>query len=528
MTAQICSVLVLDDEPNVLRAIGRLDLGPGIAVHLCADSAAAAAVLARESVDVALVDQHLGRGDPVGLEILDRVHREDPDCFRIIFTGGADLAFAVDAINRGHIDAFIAKPWDDAQVIGLLHQGAETCLLRRHNRALLGELSQRNADLLSFSANLERLVEERTAHLREAHERLQQQQQALVRLETHGVVNYLARGMAHELNNPLAAILGYAQRLRRGTSDADSARRLDVILAEVERCRQLVEQLRRMAAPLDEQTIACDPADLLAQAAQRRLDAGRAAPAIIVHGAVPRVVAAPRALVRVFDEILANAAGFGASRLTLAGEVRYGRARLELANDGETPSTEQAANATKPFFTTRAAAGNRGLGLAVAAGLLRDQDGHIELAPGPETGTVVTIQLPAPPADEPGTGRIVAPGSACEPVLVVDDEPLLAELMAESLREQGFEVHRAGSVAEALDALGLRPWAALLVDQRLPDGNGTDLVARAVTAHPRLIGRCALMTGDSQSLGTVSDLPVLAKPFRIEQLTALMARLAGA
>jgi signal transduction histidine kinase len=534
MTTQISSVLVLDDETNVRRALGRLDLGPGIAVHLCATAAEAHTALALEPIDVVLVDQHLGPGDPAGLEVLAGIRESDPDCFRIIFTGGADLEFAVQAINRGHIDAFLTKPWDDSQVVALLHQGAETALLRRHNRALLGELAQRNADLLAFSTNLENLVEERTSHLRqareelrEAHERLQQQQQALVRLETHGVVNFLARGMAHELNNPLAAILGYAQRLRRGSADADTQRRLDVILTEVERCRQLVEQLRRMAAPLDEEPVACDPAEALAAAERRRREAGRPVPELSTAPRLPRVLAAPRALARVLDEVLGNAMDFGATRCELTAESRLGRARLHLANNGATPGEAEAANATKPFFTTRAAAGNRGLGLAIAAGLLRDQEGHLELSPRSGGGAVATIQLPLAPGS--GTESGLRPVAADQPgtaVLVVDDEPMLVELLTESLRERGFDVHRAGSVADALAQLGARAWGAVVADYRLPDGTGLELIQRAQRQAPTLAGHCALMTGDSQALAETSGrLPVLAKPFRIDQLAELVERL---
>lgn len=528
MSDTACTVLVIDDEPHVLSAIARLDFGPGIRLLPCPGLAEAERLLEDGEAEVALVDEHLGPGQGSGLDFLERLQRQDPDCFRIIFTGDADLDFAVGAINRGLIDAFLCKPWINEQVVALVHQGIETALLRRHNRALLSELAQRNLDLLTFNANLERIVEERTSHLREAHERLHHQQEALIRLETHSVVNFLARGMAHELNNPLAAIMGYAQRLRRTSAEPDTQRRLDIILAEVERCRQLVEQLRRMAAPLGEDVCACKP-DQLLQGVVTKLEArsGRA-PALQVEGRIPQVEAGPRALERVLAEVVENAILSGATRMTLSATERHGRIRLALANDGSTPGAEEAANAVKPFFTTRADRGHRGLGLSLAAGMLRDQDGHLELHPAEDgKGAVCVIQLP--PARTPMVQRSSArlPVAPPDRVLVVDDEQLVAEVLVEQISGPEVQAVAAGSVAEALGRLEEGRWLAMITDLHLPDGTGIQLAEQAVALHPELVGRVALVTGGEVAEdGCLAGLPVLRKPFRTEEVKTLVGRLA--
>lgn len=515
------AILVLDDEPNVRKAIARLDLGPAMRVHPVATVAEADHLMARHQVDVALVDQHLGPSGQTGLEWLTSLRDRDPDCFRIIFTGAADLDFAVRAINGGVIDAFLTKPWTEEQAIALMHQGAEACLLRRHNRALLQELSQRNTDLLGFNETLERVVAERTDHLREAHERLKQQQQALVRLETQGVLNHLARGMAHELNNPLAVILGYAQRLKRAGGEPETVRRLDIILEEVERCRGLVDQLRRMAAPLDEETVPLRPEDLLAEVITARTEHGQAVPQVRVQGRVPAVIAAPGALRRVIAELVDNAMRAGARNLVIDGSVEYGRAVLRLINDGAEPTPEEAANATKPFFTTHAADGARGLGLAVAAGLLRDQEGHLELACGSGGGAQVTIQLPAgeDPPDAPSTVAVEG-ADASSRILVVDDDALVGELLADVLHDLGLRAKLAHSCAEARAAIAEGGIVAIITDLNLPDGSGEELL-RSLAETP-LAKRMALITGERL---VVSAFPVLAKPFRLEQVGDLMRAL---
>ncbi len=522
------NILLLDDEPHVRNALARLDLGAAMRLYGVGTVADAEILLTQCQVDVALVDQHLSPGDPEGLAWLGRLHAIDPDCFRVIFTGAADLDFAVRAINGGVIDAFLTKPWSDEQVVALVHQGAEVALLRRHNRALLQELSERNTDLLTFNNTLESTVAERTTNLRAANERLQQQQQALVRLETHGVVSHLAHGMAHELNNPLAVIMGYAQRLRRGLPDTgnDTATRLDVILEEVNQCRELVDQLRRMAAPLEEDTVPLRPDEILEEVLRLGNEAGRPMLPLTKRGHIPEVTAAPAALRRVFGEVVANAVTAGATRLIMSGEVVYERAYLRLANDGTTPDEDVIAHATKPFFTTRAAEGARGLGLAVALGLLRDQEGHIELSAGIGGGAMVTIQLPA----KIGSGAVLAmhavQGSGSFStvegvILVVDDDILVGELLADVLHDLGLRTTLARTCGEAHAAAATHHLVAVLADLNLPDGTGKTLLDELLIKL-NLQGRGALITGAEKPNVLY---PVLAKPFRLDQVAALMRTL---
>lgn len=527
------AVLVLDDDPRVLSALQRMDLGDAFALRPCSTVAQADLVLASGDVEVALVDQNLAPGDPLGLDVLIRIRERDPDCFRIIFTGAADLDFAVNAINQGIIDAFLVKPWSTETLVPLLVQGCETALLRRHNRQLARELAERNADLERLNAQLETLVDERTRDLRTTLERLRDQQHELVRLETQATIAQLVRGLAHELNNPLASILGYAQRLRRKLApDADTVNRLDVILTEVDRCCSLVDQLRSFAQPLDEEIIPCRPEEQLRLASQRLAGKGRSPPPLTIEGPIPRVMAAPRSLLRVFEQILDNVQLAGARTCHLSALERHGRVRLALSNDGETPDDEVARHATKPFFTTRSGSGHRGLGLSIAASLLREQAGQVELSRCEDgrPGATCTVTLPVAPdldADRTPSGtRIIARGGPAV-VLVVDDEPLVAELLVDSLHEEQMEARHVGSVREALALARATPLRAVLIDYHLPDGSGIELVKRLLHDQPSLKGHAAMITGSADAEALVRlrrevGLPVLGKPFHLDDIHKLM------
>lgn len=532
MNPPVGSVLVIDDDVNVLRAVGRLTQDSPFRLHCCLTTEEGRQVLARNEVEVALVDQHLGPGQPTGLDFLAELRDRDVDCFRIIFTGAADLDFAVSAINNGLIDAFLLKPWSPEQLAALLNQGFETSLLRRHNRQLASELAGRNSALEELNQQLERMVAERTASLRETLARLQQQQLELVRLETQSTVTQIARGLAHELNNPLAAILGYAQRLQRKlTADDDSINRLGVILREVDRCRGLVDQLRDLAAPLDERMVPCRPGDLLGSARERLAQAGLAVPICRQDSPVPDVVAAPRSLTQVFELVLDNARLAGAATCRLTATTDGERINLCLTNDGATPTDEEVRNATRPFFTTRSHAGHRGLGLAIASALLREQGGHIVLdrrsdgAPGGD----LTIILPAT------TSRLIIRSPTAQAaenggVLVVDDDPMIAELLSDCLSDLGISAQVVATpeqARQAVDAGGIR---AVIADYHLQGSSGIDLLRNLTARAPALIGHIAVFTGASdrhtlERIQADAGCPVLTKPFRLEQLQQLVKAL---
>ena len=533
MAIAISSLLALVPDLTQRRFLDALDLGAGMVMHLCNDPAAADRLAQRLAPDVILA------GSGVGAGWLAQSRHRDPDAFRILWCDGQQMGEAIDAVNRSDADAVLRDPYNPLHVVALIHHGCEQALLRRHTHSLVDELAVRNAELLGFNERLEDLVAERTHHLVEAQDRLQESQRQMVQLETQSTVNHLLRGLAHEFNNPLAAIYGYSQRLRRQLdSNADASRRLDVILQEVEHCRTVVHQLRQLGTPLSEQIVRTDPGVALRDGSARLLAGGRREPRLDLAPDLPEVLAAPRALARIFEQILANAADAGAVTVEMRGELVGDHVRLSLVNDGETPDDTAVANAVRPFFTTRAAEDHRGLGLSTAAALLLEQDGTIVLARR-ETGrgAVVLIALPAadPAERTPSSHVVLSPSQASTPhipiTLVIDDEPMVAEILVDALRDAGCTTATAGSVAEGLAELTRQDVRALVVDLHLPDGSGLDLARRALALKPWLAGHIALTTGDTdrnhlERLIAEHGFPILGKPFRLEEVRNLVEILA--
>ncbi len=532
MSHSASSVLVVDDDPLLLALARELEPGSDLVIHTCASTAEADRLVAHVQVDVALVDHHLGSGEPTGLAWLIGHRRRDQECFRIISTASTDFGLAVDLINQDTVDAFLPKPWTPEQLLALLHQGCEAALIRRHNRSLVHELGTRNAELLELASRLETLVDERTAHLSEANEKLRtahaelaRSQGERIRLETLGAVAQLVRGLAHELNNPLATILGYAQRLQViHKADEDTKRRLGVILAEVDRCSSLVSQLHGLAQPPDEDTEAIAPGDLLARAQARLIQQGAACPDVRIDPRLPTAQGGPRAFQQVCEQVLANAAAAGARTCRLSGRREQDRVRLVIANDGATPDADQIRNALRPFYTTMSAEGHRGLGLALCYGLLREQDGTIELAArsdGPGAEVVITL-----PAATSAPAPIPAARSAPDEVhrvLVIDDEPLVAGLLVDALADFGLQADVVSDAAAALALVAQGGHSAAIVDVHLGSASGIDLARRLIETWPALEGHLALVTGDGdvEAISRASGLPVIGKPFRMDHIERL-------
>ncbi len=528
MNLPIGVVLIVGADANVLQAMESLELGKQFSLRFCNNAVEARKILQSEEVEVALVDQHLLDNGPTGVDLLAVLREQDADCYRILFTAATDIDFFVSAINQGLIDAFLIKPWTAEQLISLLNQGCETALLRRHNRELAGELASRNTDLENLNSQLERMVEERTASLRETNEKLRQQQQEVVRLETQSTITQLARGLAHELNNPLAAILGYSQRLlRRLGSDLDAAQRLEVILSEVERCRGLVDQLHNLATPLDEERKVCDPKELLQSAIDRIRSAHNLPPHCVKTESLPKIIGAPRSLSRVFELVLDNARIAGATECELSAETVNDRVNLIVTNNGQSPTDNAILHAVRPFFTTHHDSGHRGLGLALATALLRDQNGSITLEHRNDgkSGARCIITLPrADPVSEKYK-KVQHPESG--KVLIVDDDPMITELLSECLQEDGVSVVVVGNGADAQQAIIDHPIRAVIADYYLDRDNGVAVLKSLIARQPGLQGHVAVFTGvsDAATLGKIAaetGYKILAKPFRLEQVQQLV------
>lgn len=171
------SLLFVDDEANILSALKRLFRPQGYRIHTAEGGAAALEILARESIDIVVSDMRMPEMN--GAQLLEQVRARWPDTVRILLTGYAEVSATVDAINKGGIYRYIAKPWEENDLLLTVQHALEQKMLEREKQRLELLTRQQNGELQTLNASLEDKVRERTAELQKTmgmlektHERL--------------------------------------------------------------------------------------------------------------------------------------------------------------------------------------------------------------------------------------------------------------------------------------------------------------------------------------------------------------------
>jgi response regulator RpfG family c-di-GMP phosphodiesterase len=158
------TLLLVDDEPSILSALRRL-LRPTGHTVITAPSGAEGLALLAATPGVALVVSDMRMPGMDGAQFLEQVRTQWPDTVRLLLTGYADMASTIDAINRGEIYRYIAKPWDDHELLLVIRQALEQRQLKHENQRLLALTQSQNAELHALNTGLAQTVAARTNEL---------------------------------------------------------------------------------------------------------------------------------------------------------------------------------------------------------------------------------------------------------------------------------------------------------------------------------------------------------------------------
>jgi signal transduction histidine kinase len=372
--------------------------------------------------------------------------------------------------------------------------------------------------------------------LRQAlHERDQLHEQ-LQRDERLRAMPTLVSGVAHEINNPLTAILGYADDL----DAADPATRraaATIVLEQAERCRGIVRRLSLLGRHGHFTPGAIDVGDLVQRVARGfapQLQAAKVDLRCEVPADLPRLVGDSVGLEQVLTNLVANAlqaSPAGAGICVRCVDTRH-RLQLEVLDAGPGVAPADRARIFEPFWTAKAAGEGTGLGLAVVDAIVRAHGGTVEVCDAAGGGAKFTVHLPwgdptslpTPAAPLPASPAAAAPGRGLR-LLVVDDEPLVRAAIARPARLAGWQVEETDSAATALDWLlrEARPFDAVVCDLRMPGMSGIEFHDTLAKSAPRWLERTVFVTGDLGSVAA-SDFqrrcrsPVLLKPFVAAEL----------
>ncbi len=403
-------------------------------------------------------------------------------------------------------------------------------------------------------------------------------QARLLRTEKMASLGQLVTGVAHELNNPLTSILGYSQRLLQNERATGNGREVQHIFEEAERATTILRQLLLNAhenkpelhtVALNQvvlQTVELQQAGLAQENIRVELDLDPALP--LVHGDAGQ-------LQQILTNLTENARqamgqrGRGGTIKVRTRQIGDQRVLLEIGDDGPGISAENMEHIFDPFFTTKPAGTGTGLGLAIVLGIVREHGGHINVSSPPQGGAVFSIALraassafrpdeaswtgagrkeihgapeaggkiapyrgaPAARGNTPGAGAEKFPSpdwprilpQASNRILVVEDEPTVARLIADVLGDEGYQVEVLLDGHEALEQAGRENYDLVICDMKMPGLDGQHFYKGLVQAGNRLSERFLFVTGDVVSQHTQRfmerhNLPHVAKPFRMEEL----------
>jgi signal transduction histidine kinase len=372
--------------------------------------------------------------------------------------------------------------------------------------------------------------------------------QQLLQAEKMAALGQTMSGVAHELNNPLGAILALAERLRLQGARTPLAAGLATLHKEAERAARIARQLLTFARKRHTTRLMVPVNEVVAETVRlREADLQRAGIRVTTSLApdLPDVFADPHQLQQVVLNLLINAehalvrAEQGSHVQVRTTAESTDSVRIEVRDDGPGMSAEVQGRIFDPFFTTKDVGEGTGLGLAVAQAIVAEHGGHIDVESSPGAGARFAIVLPAAGA------TVQAPRAHATPtaetadrfglglrVLLADDEPALAGAVADTLRDAGFEVTMASDGEEALARAQAQTFDAVICDLRMPRVDGPTFYRAIAAASPPQARRVIFVTGDVTGAEAArfldeSGCPWLAKPFRLAELLRVVRDVVG-
>jgi PAS domain S-box-containing protein len=362
--------------------------------------------------------------------------------------------------------------------------------------------------------------------LKSAEAEVARQREALHQNEKLAALGSLLAGVAHELNNPLTVVIGYAALLRDLAADPGTRARAERVCAAADRCARIVKTFLALArqkpqnkAAVDVNAVIEGTLDMLGYQLQTSdIEVIRD-----LGAELPRLWADGDQLAQVFINLVVNAqaalrSGPPPRRLWITTRAAGDTVRIEIADSGPGVPEVIRARIFDPFFTTKEVGAGTGLGLSVSRGIIAAHGGGLSYEPRPGGGALFRVELPRTTevsAREAETPAAAQPRPAR--VLIVDDEADIRAFIAETLAADGHAVEEAASGRAAIGLLETHPFDLILSDLRMPDTDGEALYRHLLKTRRDLAGRMVFLTGDVLSASAAalikeSGLPVLEKP----------------
>jgi PAS domain S-box-containing protein len=375
--------------------------------------------------------------------------------------------------------------------------------------------------------------------MEEERQQLEQRAQFASRLAS---VGEMASGIAHEINNPLTGVIGYAQLLLQGDLPDNVRKDLETINDGAQRVANVVQRLLAFARQTKPQRKYVDINDIVETTLDLRAYHLQTSNIEVVKQLapdLPATVADAGQLQQVFLNLIVNAEtemslARGHGKLTVKTQRIGDIIRISFKDDGRGIASEKLEKIFEPFFTTRQVGQGTGLGLSVCYGIVSEHNGKIYAESKPGRGATFIVELPIVTQDkqlglpEPETPE--QHQKASTRFLVVDDEPLVTQFVSKVLTGEGHIVDSVNRAEDALELVNAKKYRIILLDIKMPGMSGIELYKRLQKMSPSLARKVVFVTGDVMGARTTaflakSKLPYITKPFDARQLNSTLDRL---
>ena len=365
-------------------------------------------------------------------------------------------------------------------------------------------------------------------------------QEQLIQSEKMSAIGQLIAGVAHDLNNPLASVVGFSDFLAEAGVPASLEEPLQVIRQEAERAATIVKNLLSFARSQEGER-ARQPIQQLLDSTlvllRNQLMAHKVEATLDVEPGLPDVEVNANQIKQVFVNLINNACQAIASdapsgRIWITAKRAQDVIAVSVTDSGPGISEEVAARVFEPFFTTKPEGEGTGLGLSICQGILKEHGGRITLESRPGSGATFTVELPVGvPAVRVEPAPVPRGDSRPLHILVVDDEPHILHYMRATLESWGHSVEVASDGTYALERALAGPFDVIICDLRMPHLSGRDMYMKLARQDPRVAERIIFATGDTVRGDTLQFLdglgrPYLHKPFTLAELRAALGHAA--
>jgi PAS domain S-box-containing protein len=373
-------------------------------------------------------------------------------------------------------------------------------------------------------------------------------EEQLIQAEKLAAMGQMLAGVAHELNNPLTAILGASELVRdRAGIDENTRRQLDMTHRQARRAARIVQNLLEFSRPASPQKKALDlnaVVDRTLQLHEHSLRRNSVEVDFQPTPGLPPTVGDANQLIQVFLNLVGNAE-HAIRDIRPSGHIQIrlgsksGRIFATVQDDGAGIKPDVLPKIFDPFFTTKRPGGGTGLGLSICMSIVREHGGDMEVESLPSGGAAFTVYLPVAVSesaphpvrelDSSGSGEMMAPTMDLlkkRSILVVDDEESIRMLLMEGLSGHGLHVDCAATAEEALGLVLRGKYHAILCDLNLsgtgPNADGYSVAQRLKIAaganKPELIYMSGEVVSEGEGSSASSSYRRLQKPFRISDV----------